>query len=232
MAKTRGVSFEKMEQAIMAAAGELFDEKGFNQTSLQDIADALGMSRPSLYHYFDNREQILAAGVEPITQQRDTLTKELRDAGGDPVERLTKLMIGLGDLVAEHPVWVRVLLRDAAALPDDSRERDRRSRLAYLDLLITALRDGMDSGLVRPLNERVTALIIIASLFSLQGQYAASTTNSRPDEITRLTVDIILQGLLTEDPRQGAPIERGLDLIREGMELIKRASRDAARPVG
>ncbi|HET6951297.1 MAG TPA: TetR/AcrR family transcriptional regulator [Acidimicrobiales bacterium] len=232
MAKTRGVSFEKMEQAIMAAAGELFDEKGFNQTSLQDIADALGMSRPSLYHYFDNREQILATGIEPITQQRDALTQELRDAGGDPIERLTKLMLGLGTLVAEHPVWVRVLLRDAAALPDDSRERDRRSRLAYLDLLITALRDGMDAGVVRPLDEQVTALIIIASLFSLQGQYAAATTDTRPDEITQLTVDIILHGLLTDDPRQGTPIERGLDLIREGMELVKRGNRDVARRAG
>ena len=46
MTKPRGVSFGKMEQAILEAAGDLFDRKGFNQTTLQDIADAIGMARP------------------------------------------------------------------------------------------------------------------------------------------------------------------------------------------
>ena len=226
MVKTRGVSFEKMEQAILDAAGELFDRKGFNQTSLQDIADALGLSRPSLYHYYENREMILAAGVEIITQERNILIKELRQHDGDPVERITALMLGLGSLVASHPIWVRVLLRDGAALPDDVGRRDRKSRLAYLELLLTALRDGMDAGLVLPHDERVTALTLIAALSGLQGQYVATPEGVSPEEVTRLTVDIILHGLLTTDRRPGTPVERGLDLIREGVDVIRRTTRD------
>ena len=57
------------------------------------------------------------------------MTKELQDLDGDPVERLTALMLGLGTLISEHPVWVRIALRDEAALPDDTRIRDRESRL-------------------------------------------------------------------------------------------------------
>lgn len=223
MAKPRGVSYEKMEQAIVEAAGELFDSKGFNQTSLQDIADAIGMARPSLNHYFDNREQILAAGVDLLTKQRDTITEELRRQDGDPMERLTSLMLGLGTLISENPVWVRILLRDEAALPEDTRVRDRKSRLALFDLLVETLHEGAELGHLRPHDERSTAMVIVSALSGLQGHYAATSTITA-EEATRLTVEVILHGIVDPGRRPGSPIERGLRLIHDGTELIERAN--------
>ncbi|MCV7243531.1 TetR/AcrR family transcriptional regulator [Mycobacterium mantenii] len=211
-----------MEQAILDTAGDLFDRKGFNQTSLQDIADALGMARPSLYHYFNNREQILAAGIDQLIKQRDLMTKELRDLDGDPVERLTALMLGLGTLISEHPVWVRIALRDEAALPEDTRIRERDSRLMFFELLVQTLKEGAPLGHLRAHDERATALTIVSALSGLQGHYTA-TADMSPEGATRLTVDVILHGILDPTRRPGSPIERGLQLIREGTELIRRA---------
>ena len=205
MSKPRGVSFGKMEQTILETAGQLFDRQGFNQTSLQDVADALGMARPSLYHYFKNREQILAAGIDLLTKQRDAMTEKLRGLQGDPLERLNALMLGLGTLVSEHPVWVRIALRDEAALPEDARARDLTSRRALLDLLIEDLRDGGELGYLRPHDERATALTIISALSGLQGHYVA-TADASPEEATRLAVDIILRGVLDTTRREpGTP---------------------------
>lgn len=212
-----------MEQAILETAGDLFDRKGFNQTSLQDIADAIGMARPSLYHYFDNREQILAAGIDLVTKQRNTMTEELRTLDGDPMQRLTALMLGLGTLITENPVWVRIELRDEAALPEEIRMRDRESRLAFFELLVQTLKEGGDLGHLRAHDERASAMTIISALSGLQGHYAA-TADSSPEEATRLAVDVILHGMLEPTRRPGTPIERGLDLIREGTELIHRAA--------
>lgn len=223
MTKPRGVSFGKMEQAIVETAGELFDRKGFNQTSLQDIADAIGMARPSLYHYFNNREQILAAGVDLLTKQRDAITQQLRELDGDPIQRLTSLMLGLGTLISEHPVWVRILLRDEVALPEDTRVRDRESRLAFLDLLTETLREGSELGYLRAHDERAVALTIISALSGLQGHYAA-TADTSPEEATQLAVDVILHGVVEPTRRPGTPVERGLALIREGMEIIHRST--------
>jgi AcrR family transcriptional regulator len=223
MTKTRGVSFEKMEQTILAAAGALFDRQGFNQTSLQHIADALGMARPSLYHYFDNREQILVAGVERLTEQRNVITEELRNVEGDPVEKLTALLLGLGTLLSENPVWVRILLRDAVALPEDARARDLESRITYFELLVETLREGIELGYVRAHDERATAITILSSLTGLQVQFAAPIDLSHED-MTRLTVEIILHGILERDRREGTPLDRGLQLIREGTDLVERAS--------
>lgn len=224
MTKPRGVSFGKMEQAILETAADLFDTKGFNQTSLQDIADAIGMARPSLYHYFSNREQILAAGIDQLTKQRDAMTEEMRGLDGDASKRLTALMLGLGTLISDHPQWVRILLRDEAALPEDVRVRDRESRLAYLQLLVDTLKEGSEHGHLRVKDERATALTIISALSGLQGHYTA-TADASPEEATRLAVDVILHGILDPTRRAPAsPVERGLELIREGIELIERGT--------
>ena len=227
MSKPRSASYGKMEHAILVAAGELFDRQGFNQTSLRDIADAVGMARPSLYHYFDSREQILVAGVENLTPARNALTEKISGMGGAPMNRLNALMLGLGTLISQNPVWVRVLTRDEAALPEETRIRDRDSRLAYFELLVDTLREGMDRGHIRRRDERATALTIVSAIGGLQGQYVATTVAPSGD-ITELIVDVILRGVLATKRRTGTPVESGLDLILEGVEMIKHA--DTQRP--
>jgi len=208
---------------VLAAAGELFDRKGFNQTSLQDIADAVGMARSSLYYYYDNREKILVAGIEELTTARNTLNGAIREMPRDPRARLDGLMVGLGELISSHPLWIRVLLRDETALPEATRQRDRDSRLEYFELLADTLREGMERGLFRPRDERATALTIISALTGLQGQYAAAAVTSLRNT-TRLIVDVLLQGILADEPQPGPPLERGLDLIAQGVELIRRSA--------
>jgi AcrR family transcriptional regulator len=211
-----------MEEAILVAAGELFDRQGFNQTSLRDIADAVGMARASLYHYFESREQILVAGVERLTTARNRFVDETRSMRGSPMDRLNALMLGLGTLIGQNPVWVRVLSRDEAALPEDTRTRDRDSRLAYFELLVDTLREGMDRGLIRRRDERATALTIVSAIGGLQGQYVAAAV-APSDNTAELIVDVILRGVLATKRRPGTPTERGLDLILEGVEMIRRA---------
>ena len=222
-ARNRGIGFDRTERAVLAAAGALFDRQGFSQTSLQDVAESVGMARSSLYHYFENREQILAAGIDELTEARDELIREIEAMEPDPRARLDRLMTGLGALIRSHPVWVRVLLRDETALPARTRRRDRASRLAYFELLADTLRRGTEAGVFRARDENATALTIVAALTGLQGEYAAATRTSVGDA-TQLIVDVLLRGILREEARSGDPIEQGLDLIAEGSALIRRAA--------
>jgi len=216
--KPRG-SHDRTERAILDAAGQLFDAKGFSQTSLQDIANAIGGSRSSIYYYFDNREQILAAGIDELTEARNLLIDSI-DLDADPPTRLRRLMSGLGALISSHPVWIRVLLRDEASLPDDSRSRDQASRLAYFALLSKTLSDGSDQGYFLPRDEKATALTIIAALAGLQGHYAATMLAPAPDA-TQLIVGVLMNGILLPHPERGTLLERGLDMIREGTRLVE-----------
>ncbi|WP_218959788.1 TetR/AcrR family transcriptional regulator, partial [Cupriavidus sp. IK-TO18] len=55
---------ELVREQLIDIAAELFDSKGYVQTSINDIAQALGLGRSAVYHYFRNKEEMLAALVE------------------------------------------------------------------------------------------------------------------------------------------------------------------------
>jgi hypothetical protein len=90
-------------------------------------------------------------------------------------------------------------------------------------LLVQTLKEGAEQGYLRAHDERATGLTIISALSGLQGHYAA-TADTSPEEATRLAVDVILHGVVDPTRRRGTPVQRGLELIREGTTLIHRAT--------
>ena len=77
---------------ILATAAVLFDEQGYGQVSLQDIADRVGIARPSLYHYFPSKAAMLAALVERATETRETIIDAVVKMDGGPLTRLQMLL--------------------------------------------------------------------------------------------------------------------------------------------
>src|SRR3546814_14768834 len=59
------------KEAVLRAAVDLFNERGFHATSLDDIASRLGIPKPALYHYFCNTEQVLFHGL-PVGLEIET----------------------------------------------------------------------------------------------------------------------------------------------------------------
>jgi AcrR family transcriptional regulator len=220
MPKEQGIRFSKMEDAIIAAAGNLFDQQGYNQTTLKDIADALGLARPSLYHYYSNKEEILVAGLNQITTRRTEFVDAIRSIESSPVECLTTLLREFALLVSENPVWIRVLVREEPAIPEDALHTELESRMALFNLLVDTITAGVEDGSIRNLDEHAVAYMIISTIAGIAGRYAAPM----PDQasLTSATVDVIMWGVLERTPRQGSSIERGIDLVSEGIQLIER----------
>src|SRR5262249_52798185 len=95
----------QLRRIMLDAAAKLFAERGFAGTNLQDIADALGISRPSLYYYFSNKEKILASLVEEVTvfsQQQSTRIAAATDA--NPGETLRLMTASHAKSLLDHAV--------------------------------------------------------------------------------------------------------------------------------
>lgn len=72
------------KQRIIAAARELFAIRGVQKTSLQDITDQLGITKPAFYYHFSSREELVRSIVQPLVDDGTALLTEL--AGRDRVE--------------------------------------------------------------------------------------------------------------------------------------------------
>lgn len=91
---TREVSEEAREAkrlAILEAAAKIFNQRGYHLTSMADVADALGVSKPFLYYYLKDKEDILYQCSRVATEQLHRLLDEVREADVSGWERLEML---------------------------------------------------------------------------------------------------------------------------------------------
>jgi AcrR family transcriptional regulator len=94
--------YDRRQQDVVLRAARVFAERGYDQTTVQDLADALGLAAGGLYHYFGSKEQLLIRIcdqlMDPLLQQ----TQELIDRGGAPADQLRELVRLWVAHVVEH----------------------------------------------------------------------------------------------------------------------------------
>src|SRR5438445_10903642 len=84
---------DAQRQAILDAASLLFIEKGFGGTNINDIADAVGMTRTALYYYFASKESMLEALTEEVTEKASALAKSVSGRDELPADEAPRLLI-------------------------------------------------------------------------------------------------------------------------------------------
>ncbi|MET9310542.1 helix-turn-helix domain-containing protein [Kribbella sp. NPDC003505] len=98
---------------IQQAALELFAERGMQQTSLRDIADRLGVTKPALYYHFASREDLLNSLVEPMIADFEAYAAAQRAAAPVPPR---ELLGSYFDLAHRHRALIRLAIRDLSVL--------------------------------------------------------------------------------------------------------------------
>lgn len=154
-------SKESRRDQILNAATRIFSEKTYHGTTLQDIADAVGMLKGSLYYYIDSKERLLA---DIIIEAAKTLNQDLvrvENADTGPVERLRQI-------IREH-VKFNAIYREAGTLFLTEKNVISSLEMSELveiftrrdKLLALALNQAIAAGLYRQVDIRITSLAIV-----------------------------------------------------------------------
>lgn len=149
---------------IVEIAAQLFAEQGYEGTSLQDIAVAVGVLKGSLYHYISSKEDLLFDVVKVSHEGLHENLDTCRALGGDPLEQLVAFSYGHVVLNTTRERFTRgaVYIRDGAKLPPDKREVVIASRDEYERYLRQILRSGQEQGLIDPdVSPRVCSFAIL-----------------------------------------------------------------------
>jgi AcrR family transcriptional regulator len=147
---------------IFAEAGRLFAERGFAGTSLQDIAEALGMTRPAIYYYVRNKDELLA---RVVTETTEASANEIRRLAKHPDADAATRFRGIARAVAlrraTNPSGFQMLLRSEAELPPELARSHKLAQRATLREFILLIQEGIETGQFRPVDPRTTALAVI-----------------------------------------------------------------------
>ncbi|GAB3928813.1 TetR/AcrR family transcriptional regulator [Kribbella albertanoniae] len=100
---------------IQQVAVELFAERGVQQTSLRDIAERLGVTKPALYYHFTSREALLNSLVQPLVDDFDAYVAAQEAAAPLAAQ---DLLTSYFDLVYKHRWLIQILIRDLGVLTE------------------------------------------------------------------------------------------------------------------
>ena len=151
-----------VDAEIFNVATKLFATKGYGSTSLQDIADALGLSRPALYHYVSSKEDILAKLVAEFTESKaHEHASVLSDAQLDATAKLRHMVTSTVRSMVQHPERFRLLDRYENELPDAVMTKQRAAKRAVRDAFISVIKEGVATGQFRNVDPSTTAFGLI-----------------------------------------------------------------------
>ena len=183
---------------VYRTAAKIILQKGYDATSVSDIADALGITKAGLYHYIRGKTELLYEimkfGLEEL--EHEVLVPARKIA--DPLERLRFVLSTHARLVTRGDGAVTILVDEAQALSPAQNRRVTRLKRAYLDHIRDTLEELRAAGKLRDINTTVAAFSLIAAVSWLSRWYKPDGALSA-GEIGEQIVDIACNGMLREE---------------------------------
>ena len=162
------VDAANQREQIRDAAREVFAARGVRGTGLSHVARAAGMGRSSLYHYYPDKDALLADMVGEMLQQEQRLFRACLEAEGSALSRLEGLARACAALFPEWAAFGRVFM-DLRL--EDAREMGGFFRSVRRDLAGVISEGQADGSLAPTPDAHVQASILIGAIDGLLLQY-------------------------------------------------------------
>ncbi|MFG3168577.1 TetR/AcrR family transcriptional regulator [Streptomyces sp. NPDC048200] len=175
-----GLAVTRREE-ILVAAIRLFDERGFQSVSTDDIGEAAGATGPSIYKHFPTKTDLLVAAVLRGGEQRRAGTAQALSGLATPREALDRLLRSYVEFALGQSHLIGLLIGELDQLPEKERKAARQAQREYLALwvrLLDEVRPGLDTAEAR--------IIVTAVLTVVDNAARTGATGGRPDLADRL----------------------------------------------
>lgn len=149
------------EDQILVAAARIFREKGYHATSVQDIAEAVGLLKGSLYHYIRSKEQLLARLFEGALEDTVNDLESIAHRTARPTERLADMVRAYVRSVTDNRDAVGIYMREWRSLPPPELARVRSRRRAMRRLFEDVIAEGAKRDEFDVRDPKIAALAIL-----------------------------------------------------------------------
>jgi len=180
--------------AVLQAAVRMFNERGFHHTSLDDVAARLGITKPTIYHYVGNKDQVLLECVKCGLDQLMEAARVSREAPGTGADRLCAFLTRYAE--ANMGDFGRCVIRTA----EEDLEPESREKLLIIKRQIdTAMRaiidEGVRDGSILPCDSRLLAFALAGALNWPARWYKPEGSQTKQD-LAQSLVSMLARGFL------------------------------------
>ena len=181
--------------SLLAVAVALFNERGYEATSMEELAGRLGVTKSAIYHHVSSKVELLRLALDRALDGLFAVTEEPGATTGPAIDRLEHVVRGSVRVLAEELPFVTLLLRVRGNSPVEQAALQRRREF---DRVVTDLvRAAEDEGDVRPdVDPAVTSRLLFGTVNSLTEWYRPDGRLS-PAELADAVVATAFTGLRT-----------------------------------
>lgn len=218
-ASAREQQREAKRNAVLSTAAQLFNERGFHATSLDDIAARLNVSKPTLYYYVKNKDEILIACVRKGLQMMLEGIEEARTSGGKAIDQLMTCMRVYTRIVTQDFGMCLIRVGDDE-LPPESRNALRGLKSAIDMEFRRLVTEGIAEGSLQPCDPKMAAFVIAGAL-SWIGRWYQPGGEYGPEEIATQCIAMLQGGILRrsrESEASQADVAAGAARINVGRQ--------------
>jgi AcrR family transcriptional regulator len=194
---------DNRESQLLTIAGRLFARRGFEGTSLRDIAEEAKITKAALYYYFPNKdalyERIVVEGLQMLV---DSISAEVARAT-TPTERVHAFMEASADFVDQHrDQWTAGSNAFWQGPQNERRMTALKLRDTYEKLLRQCITDGIVAGEFRPVDAAMAGRFMLSGLTHL-ARWHKPEGRLTARQVMQQFVDMVLFGLVQDAPAAG-----------------------------
>jgi TetR/AcrR family transcriptional regulator, cholesterol catabolism regulator len=183
------------KEVIKSAAARLFRKRGFQATSMRDIAEAVGIKASSIYNHIVSKQAILGELLLDIAHLFATEMQEIQTAALSPQQQLERLIALHVRLTVQHTDAIALIAAEWVHLEEPLKTEYLALREGYENGFKQIIEAGKTEGVFKNLD---TEIILFATLSSLRWLYSWYSRNKNYNavELERQMTDILIGGVL------------------------------------
>jgi len=184
---------ETKREAVLQTAAQLFLEKSYARTSMNDVADRLRITKPALYHYFQNKEDILLACYRLGSGLIEESLNDIAAHCGSGLEKVEAFIYSYANVMTVN--FGRCVMRlDEGDLSPEARAEVRAYKRKIDQRLRNFIQEGIADGSIAPRHPKLAAFAIAGALNWICIWYEPEGALS-PDEIATQFAQTLTRGL-------------------------------------
>ncbi len=132
-------------QRVLSESAEIFSRRGFRATSMNEIAAAVGLSKPTLYHYFRSKEELLVRIYSDVLDESLAMGRDTVAAAASPLAAIRDLIASRVAYTCRHQALLKICFEEEHELPAELASEVLLRRHAFEDLFLTAVRGHLET---------------------------------------------------------------------------------------
>ena len=187
------------QKAIVAVAAELFARNGFGATSLDDIAEVLGVTKPALYYHVKNKEEILRLICLLILSIAEEPLQRIVESDLPPAEKLQRAIEHHIAIAANRSPALTVFYREQQHLTGPFAKEIILRQKDYEHYFEQILEEGQATGAFRTVDSKIITFGLLGMCHWLSMWYKPSGRYT-PQQIAEIFADTVEHGLIPSPP--------------------------------